>query len=290
MNVKVYPHVVDQQQDVVLEDHDGYKASVRRLASTLNEPLPIDLAQLISLEKMPLLVDAFREHRAAGHDGIDIGRVSLGDSLMLSSIPQIWGAGLNFLAHAKDLEATQDDFPGSYNRPYTCVIANGDAIRIPRQSSRVTAEAELGVVLGKTCKNVSAEDAFDYVLGFTTSLDMTDEGALRQNLRYIAWSKGFDTFASIGPSLILRDQEQFEDLKDIRITTYRNDEIVASNTVSNMKYSIGRLIEYFSAGRTLPAGTVISTGTPGAAVVSPGDTIRAEVSGLDVLEHPVEAA
>ncbi|MFH8984386.1 fumarylacetoacetate hydrolase family protein [Streptomyces varsoviensis] len=290
MNVKVYPHIVDGRQDIVLEDHDGYQASARQLADSLGETLPIDVAQLISGQKMERLAEAFREQRAAGHPGIAVGQVSLRDSLLLSSIPQIWGLGLNFVAHAKDLEATQPAFPGSYLRPYSCVIANGDAIKIPAQSQRVTAEAELGIVLGKDAKNVPAEYAFDYILGFTVVLDMTAEDAIRENLRYIPWSKGFDTFASIGPSLVLREQEQSKDLDDIRITTYLNDEVVARNTASNMKHDPARILEYFSAGRTLPAGTVIATGTPGAAVISPGDTVRAEVAGVGVLEHPVEAA
>ncbi|MFE7316205.1 fumarylacetoacetate hydrolase family protein [Streptomyces sp. NPDC057555] len=290
MNLKVYPQVFERQPDLIIEDGEGYQASVRALASELKEPLPIDLAQLIALEKLPPLVEKFHELRAAGRESIAIGQVSLSDSLLFTSIPQIWGVGLNFAAHANDLEAEQPPFPGSYSRPYSCVIPNGGAIKIPTQSSRVTAEGELGIVLGKAAKNVSADEAFDYILGFTTVIDMTAEDALRKNLRYIAWCKGFDAFCSVGPSLVLRDQEKHGDLGDISISTYRNDELISQNTVSAMKFNPAQILEYFSAGRTLPAGTVISTGTPGATVISPGDTVRAEVSGIGVLEHPVEAA
>ncbi|MGG7570914.1 fumarylacetoacetate hydrolase family protein [Streptomyces sirii] len=291
MSLKIYPYSFDGRPDILIEDHDGYQASVRRLVSTMAEPLPIDLAQLISMQEIPRLVDAFREHRAAGQEGLHSTPVSLANTLLLNSIPQIWGVGLNFAAHANDLETAQPTFgPGSYLRPYSCVIPNGGAIEIPRQSTRVTAEGELGLVLGKPCRNVSAEEAFDYVLGFTTILDMTAEDAIRKNPRYIPWSKGFDTFSSIGPCLVLRDQEQCEDIADITVTTYLNGSVVSHDSVSAMKYNPAQLVEYFSAGRTLPAGTVLSTGTPGATVIAPGDTVRAEVSGIGVLDHPVKSA
>ncbi|MEU8030372.1 fumarylacetoacetate hydrolase family protein [Streptomyces sp. NPDC049099] len=291
MQLRIHPYEVDGRPDVVIEDHDGYQASVRRLAEGSGEPFPADVAALAAGGHMPALIDRFHAHRAAGRPGLDLGEVSLADALLLTDVPQIWGVGLNFARHADDLETEQPAFgPGSYLRPYSCVIPNGAPIVIPRQSSRVTAEGELGIVLAKESKDVPADKAFEHILGFTVVLDMTAEDAIRQNPRYIPWSKGFDTFCSIGPCLVLRDQERCEDIGGLSVATYRNGSLVARNTVSAMKYDPARLVEYFSAGRTLPAGTVISTGTPRATVIAPGDTVRAEVSGVGVLEHPVEAA
>ncbi|WP_251063669.1 MULTISPECIES: fumarylacetoacetate hydrolase family protein [unclassified Streptomyces] len=291
MKLRLHPYEIDGRPDVVVEDHDGYRTSVRRLAEASGDPFPADVAELAAGGHVPALVDRFRAHRAAGRPGLDLGEVSLADTLLLTSVPQIWGVGLNFARHASDLETAQPTAgPGSYLRPYSCVIPNGAPIVIPRQSSRVTAEAELGIVLAKDTKNVPADKAFEHILGFTVVLDMTAEDAIRENPRHIPWSKGFDTFCSIGPCLVLRDQERCEDIGGVSIATYRNGSLVARNTVDAMKYDPARLVEYFSAGRTLPAGTVISTGTPGATVIAPGDTVRAEVSGVGVLEHPVEAA
>ena len=84
-------------------------------------------------------------------------------------------------------------------KPYTAVTGPGDPIRIPRQSERTTAEAELGLVIGHRCRDVPEKDWRDAVAGFTTGIDMTAEDILRQNPRYLTLSESFDTFFSYYP-------------------------------------------------------------------------------------------
>lgn len=199
----------------------------------------------------------------------------------------IWGAGLNFEGHRQDLDAEPPRRgPGSYLRPPTCLIGNGGHIRLPRQSGRVTAEAELGLVLGTTCSDVDRGDWRSVVAGVTAVLDMTAEDAIRENPRYIPWAKGFDTFCSIGPVLVTLD-ELDDDLTSIEVSTVRNGTTIATSKTSEMTYDLGFLVEHFSAGRTLRAGTVICTGTPGAAVIEAGDSIRSVVDGVGTLTHAV---
>jgi 2-keto-4-pentenoate hydratase/2-oxohepta-3-ene-1,7-dioic acid hydratase in catechol pathway len=201
----------------------------------------------------------------------------------------IWGAGLNYLRHSKDLDAQQPGSgPGSYLRPANCLIDNGGHIELPTQSNRVTAEAELGLVIGTACKNVSRGGWRSVVAGVTGVLDMTAEDVIRENPRYIPWAKGFDTFCSIGPVLVTLDEFDEQKLASLRITTVSNGEGIASATPSEMKYDIGYLVEYFTAGRTLEPGTVICTGTPGAVVINPGDTVEAVVEHVGTLTHPVK--
>lgn len=201
----------------------------------------------------------------------------------------IWGAGLNYRRHSDDLNAQQPGSgPGSYLRPTSCLIDNGAYIELPTQSKRVTAEAELGLVIGTVCKNVSRGDWRSVVAGVTAVLDMTAEDVIRENPRYIPWAKGFDTFCSIGPVLVTLDEFGDDDtLPSVRIATVRNGETVASATPADMKYDLGYLVEYFTAGRTMEPGTVICTGTPGATVITPGDTVRAVVERVGTLTHPV---
>lgn len=216
-------------------------------------------------------------------------RLSLSNALPISvNSADIWGAGLNYLGHSADLGVNQPSGgPGSYLRPRNSVMRNGQTIHLPSQSNRVTAEAELGLVIGRQAKNVRAKEWRSVVAGFTAVLDLTAEDAIRENPRHIPWAKGFDTFCSIGPQLVTLDEFEECEVDDIQVSTIRNDEVVASAGISKMKYGIGRLVEYFSSGRTLAPGTVICTGTPGAAPISVGDEVIASVSQVGVLSHQV---
>jgi 2-keto-4-pentenoate hydratase/2-oxohepta-3-ene-1,7-dioic acid hydratase in catechol pathway len=200
----------------------------------------------------------------------------------------IWGAGLNYHNHSRDLATEQPaSGPGSYLRPRSCLIGNGQQIELPTQSRRVTAEAELGLIIGQDCKNVPRASWRSVVAGVTAVLDLTAEDVIRENPRYIPWAKGFDTFCSVGPQVVTLDEFDDVALKSIRVSTVRNGEVVAAALTSEMKYDLGYLVEYFTAGRTLAAGTVICTGTPGAAVIGSGDSIEAVVEGVGTLSHTV---
>lgn len=203
----------------------------------------------------------------------------------------IWGAGLNYRVHANDLKVEQPGSgPGSYLRPNGCLISNGDDILLPSQSQRVTAEAELGLVIGQQCKDVAREDWRSVVAAVTTVLDMTAEDVIRENPRYIPWAKGFDTFCSIGPTLVPLDRFPDDRIAQLRVSTIRNGDTIATALVSDMRYDLGYLVSHFSAGRTLNPGTVICTGTPGAAVITDGDDVEAVVEFVGHLSHEVKAS
>ncbi len=119
-------------------------------------------------------------------------------------------------------------------------------------------------------------------------LDLTAEDVIRENPRYIPWAKGFDTFCSIGPQLVTMDEFAPDELASLRVSTVRNDEVVATALVSDMKYDLGYLVEYFTAGRTLAPGTVICTGTPGAVPLRSGDTVKSVVERVGTLSHVVK--
>jgi 2-keto-4-pentenoate hydratase/2-oxohepta-3-ene-1,7-dioic acid hydratase in catechol pathway len=201
--------------------------------------------------------------------------------------PKLWGVGLNYVRHADDLGVLQPtDAPGSYLRPPSTVIGHGDDILLPSQSQRVTAEAELGLVIGTTCRDVAPEDVPSVIFGYTTLLDMTAEDVIRVNPRHIPWAKAFDTFCSLGPWVVTPDE--IPDLSAVRISTVVNGRTIASNQVSAMKYDPHWQVGYFSGGMLLEAGTVIATGTPGAGVIHDGDTVEALVEGVGDLRNTVK--
>ena len=199
---------------------------------------------------------------------------------------KIWGIGLNYQAHAQDLsEKAPETEPASFMKPDTTIIGSGDTIFVPRQSERTTAEAELGVVIGRACKNVARQDWLSVVAGFTTVIDMTAEDILRRNPRYLTRAKSFDTFFSFGPVLLTPDE--IGDVLDLKVSTVLNGQVRASDRVMNMTFPPDFLVAFHSEVMTLLPGDIISTGTPGAVPIRDGDRVECRIEGFETLLNPV---
>ncbi|WP_418280188.1 fumarylacetoacetate hydrolase family protein [Halorubrum sp. DTA98] len=203
---------------------------------------------------------------------------------------KLWGIGLNYADHAADLDEARPEEPASFMKPRTTLTAPGGPIRLPptEESSRVTAEAELGVVIGRTCRDVDAAAFGDVVAGFVPIIDMTAEDVLQRNPRFLTRSKSYDTFLVVGPWLSA--PATIDRLDDVTVRTVINDETVSEKTLDRMLFSPPELVAFHSRVMTLEPGDVISTGTPGAGVIEDGDTVRAEVDGVGVLEADVVRA
>jgi 2-keto-4-pentenoate hydratase/2-oxohepta-3-ene-1,7-dioic acid hydratase in catechol pathway len=193
---------------------------------------------------------------------------------------KLFGIGLNYADHAVDLDEDSPDEPASFFKPATALTGPGGPIRLPPTeiTDHVTAEAELAVVIGRTCSDVPV-DAVDSVIGgFVPVIDMTAEDVLRRNPRFLTRSKSFDSFLVMGSEIVVPDPGF--DLDDVAVRTVVDDEVRAANTVANMHFSPRELVAFHSRVMTLEPGDVISTGTPGAHRIESGDTVRAEVDGV----------
>ncbi|MBY6051057.1 fumarylacetoacetate hydrolase family protein [Cytobacillus firmus] len=200
---------------------------------------------------------------------------------------KIWGIGLNYVEHASDLsEKAPNTEPASFMKPDTSIIGPDDTISIPLQSERTTAEAELGIIIGKECKNVAEEDAPSVVAGFTTIIDMTAEDILQRNPRYLTRSKSFDSFFSFGPQFVSTDE--VENVLELNVSTVINGKIHRKNTVANMTFRPWDLVSFHSKVMTLLPGDIISTGTPGAVVIRNGDIVECHIDGFEPLVNPVK--
>jgi 2-keto-4-pentenoate hydratase/2-oxohepta-3-ene-1,7-dioic acid hydratase in catechol pathway len=200
--------------------------------------------------------------------------------------PKIWGIGLNYQEHAADLdEVSPNQEPASFMKPATTIIGPGDTIVLPVQSNRVTAEAELGVIIGQRCKNVPLEKVSEVIFGYTTIIDMTAEDILRRNPRFLTRSKSFDTFFSFGPVVVTPDE--VDDVTALMVQTIRNGEVAAQNVVSNMTFPPFELVAFHSQVMTLEPGDIISTGTPGAVHIRHGDVVKCHIEGIGTLQNPV---
>ncbi|MBR4165809.1 MAG: fumarylacetoacetate hydrolase family protein, partial [Lachnospiraceae bacterium] len=154
---------------------------------------------------------------------------------------RIFGIGLNYVDHAGDIgDAAPQGFPGSFFKMPDTLIGPGDEIHMPamKEALKTTAEAELGVILGKDCRDVSEENWLDAVAGYTTILDMTEESILKGNEflkgnpRYLCIVKNFPTFFSFGPQLVTPDE--VPDVLKLEVQSVHNGEVHARNVVSNM--------------------------------------------------------
>ena len=256
------------------------------LNGALGTDWPVTVQELLETGRVEELRDW-----VAGQDGDRLDRLALPqEQLVYAPLyrrpRKIWGIGLNYVEHAADLsEKAPSTEPASFLKPDTAIIGPGDPIRIPPQSQRTTAEGELGVVIGRECKDVDEADAPSVVAGFTTIVDMTAEDILEKNPRYLTRSKSFDTFFSFGPELVTVDE--VADVDALEVATIHNGREHRRNVVSNMTFRPWWLVAFHSRVMTLLPGDVISTGTPGAAHIRSGDVAGCSITGFRDLVNPV---
>ena len=199
---------------------------------------------------------------------------------------KIWGIGLNYADHAKDLsEKTPEEIPASFMKPDTTIIGYMDTVKIPKLSEKTTGEAELGIIIGKDCYEIDQDHWLDYVAGFTTIIDMTAEDILRKNPRYLTVSKSFDTFFSFGPYFLTPDE--LPDLKNVKVATVINDKVWAENIIANMTFPPEFLVSFHSKVMKMLPGDIISSGTPKATPLKHNDIIECRVTNFKPLKNKV---
>jgi 2-keto-4-pentenoate hydratase/2-oxohepta-3-ene-1,7-dioic acid hydratase in catechol pathway len=199
---------------------------------------------------------------------------------------KIWGIGFNYAANEEELRQSDPAAePVGFLKPDTALVGPGDPIRIPAQSERTVAEAELAIVIGRKCKNVSEEEAEGCVAGFAAVLDMSADDIHQRNPRFLTRAKSFDTFFSFGAELITPDE--YPDVLDIEVEARLNGETLHRNVLRHMRFRPWQTVAFHSRVMTLLPGDVIMTGTPGAVVIRPGDTVECRIGGLSPHANPV---
>jgi 2-keto-4-pentenoate hydratase/2-oxohepta-3-ene-1,7-dioic acid hydratase in catechol pathway len=195
---------------------------------------------------------------------------------------KIIAVGLNYRDHAREFNLEVPAEPLIFLKPPSAVIAAGDQIRIPSMSGRVDYEAELAVVIGRTCRNASREAAGDYILGYTCLNDVTARDLQTRDGQWTR-AKSFDTFCPIGPYLVTGI-----DPGDLAVQSYLNGELRQSSRTSQLIFSVPDLVEFISRIMTLFPGDIISTGTPsGVGSLNPGDTVEIVVEQVGRLINTV---
>lgn len=208
----------------------------------------------------------------------------LGDVELLAPCEpsKVVAVGLNYSDHAKEMKETLIGNPVLFIKPSTAVTACGQAIVYPEMSRRVDYEAELAVVIGKTCRNVSAQDAADYIFGYTAMNDVTARDIQKSDGQ---WTRGksFDTFCPIGPYI----DTEF-DPAGRRIQSVLSGVVKQDGNTADMLFSVTQLVSFVSSCMTLLPGDVVSSGTPmGVGPMQRGDTIEIRIEGLETLKNVV---
>ncbi len=196
---------------------------------------------------------------------------------------KIVAVGLNYRDHAQELGMTIPQEPLLFLKPATSVIGPGDSIVYPRMSVRVDYEAELGVVIKKRAKDVQEKDSLDYVLGYTCFNDVTARDLQTKDVQF-ARSKGFDTFAPLGPWIVTDI-----DPSDLKIELWLNGKLKQSSRTSQLIFEVPRLVSFISRVMTLLPGDLIATGTPsGIGPMEIGDTVEVKIEGIGTLRNTVK--
>jgi len=176
--------------------------------------------------------------------------------------PNIIGIGLNYRKHADETGISYPEIPVLFLKATTAIIGPNTPIILPRSGPyEVDCEGELGVVIGKRAKNVSASDAMKVVFGFTCANDVSArDWQLKKQKKQWARGKSFDTFCPIGPFLVTKDEIKNPD--NLQIQTKINEKLIQDSNTSDMIFNISTIISNISQSLTLLPGTLILTGTP----------------------------
>ena len=256
-------------------------------------PMPLTLEELLLRE------NGIEEARAALESALAKGGqhsepLDAYPPAMLYQPGNILCVGRNYRAHA---EESGDGIPTSpifFAKWNGCAAGPGQAIVIPPVTQEVDYEAELAVIIGRTCREVSAEQALDYVAGYTCLNDVSARDFQRLDGQWTR-AKSQDTFAPFGPYLVTKDE--IPDPQNLSIRCSVNSRILQDSSTSLMIFSVRELIAFISRGITLRPGDIISTGTPdgvGFAQKPPvflqdGDEVVVEIAGIGRLRNPVRS-
>jgi 2-keto-4-pentenoate hydratase/2-oxohepta-3-ene-1,7-dioic acid hydratase in catechol pathway len=204
--------------------------------------------------------------------------------------------GLNYRKHAEETGAKFPEYPVVFFKGINTLLNPGEAIQIPThlRSDEVDYECELAVVIGRACKNVSRQNALDYVLGYTACNDVSArDWQLKRGGGQWCRGKSFDTFSPLGPVLVTRDE--IPDPNALKIRTVLNGQVMQDWNTNDMIFNVPALVEFLSGSTTLLPGTVILTGTPHGVGMAqkpprwlkPGDNVTVEIEKIGTLQNPV---
>jgi 2-keto-4-pentenoate hydratase/2-oxohepta-3-ene-1,7-dioic acid hydratase in catechol pathway len=238
-------------------------------------------------------------------------RVSAKGAKLLAPIPDpsiVLSVGMNYHEHLKEMKTPVPEKPAAFTKSVASIIASGQPIKVPKSNpGMLDWEGEFSVVIGKACHAVKAEQALDYVAGYTLVNDVSARDWVAPIFSATgimgpihAWEhnllgKMFPTFCPMGPCMVTKDE--LPDPNNVKIETRLNGQVMQDANTDDLVFSVPQLIEYYSQFYLLQPGDVITTGSPSGVgfgrnpkvFMKPGDVVEVEVKQIGVLRNPIEA-
>jgi 2-keto-4-pentenoate hydratase/2-oxohepta-3-ene-1,7-dioic acid hydratase in catechol pathway len=199
---------------------------------------------------------------------------------------KIIGIGLNYRDHAAEHHVDLPPVPLMLFKAPSALIGPEEPIFLPQGIGRIDLEGELVVVIGRRARHISADEAADYILGYTCGNDVSARDVQKQDRMWPARSKSFDTFAPVGPWI-----ETEVNPEKLRLRTLVNGQVRQDCSTSEMVFNVVEVVSFLSQVLTLEPGDCIFTGTPsGVSEIQPGDRVEIEIERIGTLVNPVRAA
>ena len=195
---------------------------------------------------------------------------------------KLLAVGLNYADHIAEMKRTPLGTPLIWFKAPSSLLPHNGKVEIAFPEHQTDFETELGIVIGRTAKNVPAERAFDFVFGYTIGLDISDRD-LQKSEKQFGRCKSFDTYTPIGP-FVYTDV----DVSDLPLELRQNGEVRQQARTSQMIYSVAEIVSFASQSLTLMPGDVILTGTPsGVGPIRAGDELEARIDNWPTLRNRV---
>ena len=215
---------------------------------------------------------------------------------LLAPIPnpnKIICLAFNYVDHAKEQGLTAPEDPAIVIKPRTALNGNYGNIECPDFVTQLDYEVELALIIGKSCKNISVEEAQKVIFGYMVFNDVSARDIQFKDKQFTR-GKSFDSFAPCGPWITTADEIQ--DPQNLKLTTKINGELRQNSSTSNMFIKIPEIISKISKVMTLEKGDIISTGTPAgvmlnkpnAVFLKDGDKVEMEIEGLGILNNTIK--
>ena len=202
--------------------------------------------------------------------------------------PKIICTGTNYEDYRQVIGLAKSAVPLIFLKAPSCVVGPGDPVQIPEGYGEVYHEYEFSCVIGKRCKGIPKEQVSEVIFGYTIFDDITGRSLEAKSREYQPWGKSMDTYGPMGPWIVTRDEIP-KDLYNLRILRRRNGKIEAESNTSNMIFHFDDIVAFASTFWTLEPGDLITTASPMAGPIFPGDVIESEIEGIGVLRNPVES-